>query len=108
MSWTLKRFYRQINKTVCILDPLYHLEPKGVWSSGPQEESEPVDLDQPVFSLVTGKYRHVKRYGGVYPTFYEAKLASDWRELQVKMVKPKPKMARPQWPYGIRTMRWLF
>lgn len=24
------------------------------------------DLDQPIFSLVTGKYRHTKRYGGVY------------------------------------------
>ncbi|PIL34403.1 hypothetical protein GSI_03178 [Ganoderma sinense ZZ0214-1] len=25
---------------------------------------EPEDLDQPVFSLVSGKYRHAKRYGG--------------------------------------------
>ncbi|KAI0643281.1 diphthamide biosynthesis protein [Trametes meyenii] len=29
-----------------------------------QKESEPEDLDQPVFSLVTGKYRYAKRYGG--------------------------------------------
>ncbi|CAL1702605.1 unnamed protein product [Somion occarium] len=28
-----------------------------------ENEEEPEDLDQPVFSLVTGKYRHAKRYG---------------------------------------------
>lgn len=27
-----------------------------------EDENEPDDLDQPVFSLVTGKYRHAKRY----------------------------------------------
>ncbi|KAF9467555.1 putative diphthamide synthesis protein-domain-containing protein [Collybia nuda] len=29
-----------------------------------QEEQEEVDPDQPIFSLVTGTYRHAKRYGG--------------------------------------------
>jgi diphthamide biosynthesis protein 2 len=28
------------------------------------EGDEGGDLDRPVFSLVTGKYRHAKRYGG--------------------------------------------
>ena len=28
--------------------------------------SDTNDPDQPVFSLVTGKYRHAKRYGGMY------------------------------------------
>ncbi|KAI0665615.1 diphthamide biosynthesis protein [Trametes maxima] len=32
-------------------------------SEVPREE-EPEDLDQPVFSLVTGRYRYAKRYGG--------------------------------------------
>ena len=29
-------------------------------------EEEPEDPDQPVFSLVSGKYRHAKRYGGTH------------------------------------------
>ncbi|THH32708.1 hypothetical protein EUX98_g1435 [Antrodiella citrinella] len=31
---------------------------------GPKEGAEPVDPDEPIFSLVTGRYRHAKRYGG--------------------------------------------
>jgi len=30
----------------------------------PDGEDEDGDPDHPVFSLVTGKYRHAKRYGG--------------------------------------------
>ncbi|KAI1789095.1 diphthamide biosynthesis protein [Ganoderma leucocontextum] len=39
---------------------------EGIDSEGLEDGSpgEPEDLDQPVFSLVSGKYRHVKRYGG--------------------------------------------
>ncbi|KAH8105233.1 putative diphthamide synthesis protein-domain-containing protein [Cristinia sonorae] len=32
--------------------------------NGKDDGSETVDSDQPVFSLMTGKYRHAKRYGG--------------------------------------------
>jgi diphthamide biosynthesis protein 2 len=28
------------------------------------DDDEEVDSDRPVFSLVTGRYRHAKRYGG--------------------------------------------
>jgi diphthamide biosynthesis protein 2 len=29
-----------------------------------EQKPEDVDLDQPSFSLITGKYRHARRYGG--------------------------------------------
>lgn len=32
--------------------------------SDAEEQSDEDDPDQPVFSLVTGTYRHAKRYGG--------------------------------------------
>ena len=33
-------------------------------AEGEDGSEEPEDLDQPVFSLVSGKYRRAKRYGG--------------------------------------------
>ena len=33
-------------------------------AEGEDGSEELEDLDQPVFSLVSGKYRHAKRYGG--------------------------------------------
>ena len=32
-------------------------------ADAPAETTDDEDIDQPVFSLVTGKYRHAKRYG---------------------------------------------
>ena len=41
------------------------IHPEVPGASGDENGSgEPEDLDQPVFSLVSGKYRHAKRYGG--------------------------------------------
>ncbi|KAL1943663.1 hypothetical protein VTO73DRAFT_4108 [Trametes versicolor] len=37
---------------------------EGLENAEPHEEDEPEDLDEPVFSMITGKYRHAKRYGG--------------------------------------------
>ncbi|TCD70390.1 Diphthamide biosynthesis protein 2 [Steccherinum ochraceum] len=52
----------------------YVLDFKEILSSSQQQKqqdvqsgedgTEPEDTDQPIFSLVTGKYRHAKRYGG--------------------------------------------
>ena len=49
-------------------------------TNGDHQESEPEDLDQPVFSLVTGKYRHAKRYHsmcirGSHPHLYSTRHA---------------------------------
>jgi diphthamide biosynthesis protein 2 len=33
-------------------------------NKGDEGEDEDEDPDRPVFSLVTGKYRHARRYGG--------------------------------------------
>lgn len=34
-----------------------------------EEDSDEDDLDRPHFSLITGKYHHAKRYGGVQSVF---------------------------------------
>jgi len=36
---------------------------RGPLMTSPDDDEE-ADLDRPVFSLVTGRYRHAKRYGG--------------------------------------------
>ena len=41
-----------------------------------QEEEDGDDPDRPVFSLVTGKYRHAKRYGGEW-FLYAARVRID-------------------------------
>jgi len=33
-------------------------------------DDEEADSDRPVFSLVTGRYRHAKRYGGGYLSYF--------------------------------------
>ncbi|KAJ8469937.1 hypothetical protein ONZ51_g8656 [Trametes cubensis] len=45
-------------------DQLLREHQAGSESAETAEEAEEEDLDQPVFSLITGKYRHAKRYGG--------------------------------------------
>lgn len=49
----------------------YVLDFDEVLARGPPDpspdEGEEDDPDRPVFSLVTGKYRHAKRYGGELP-----------------------------------------
>lgn len=46
----------------------YMLDFDEVLTRGPlmtsPDDDEEADLDRPVFSLVTGRYRHAKRYGG--------------------------------------------
>ncbi|KAK7681839.1 hypothetical protein QCA50_015186 [Cerrena zonata] len=36
-------------------------------TNNPNEENKPDDLDEPIFSLTTGKYRHAKRYHNTDP-----------------------------------------
>lgn len=46
---------------------IFRLNTKSFYPDGDatqQEDQEEADPDQPTFSLVTGKYRHAKRYGG--------------------------------------------
>ncbi|KAH9895870.1 diphthamide biosynthesis protein [Cubamyces lactineus] len=47
-------------------DQLLREHQAGSDSTEATEDAEEEDLDQPVFSLITGKYRHAKRYGGGY------------------------------------------
>ncbi|KAI0350265.1 diphthamide biosynthesis protein [Trametes cingulata] len=61
-SWT--------GRYVLDFDQLLREHQDGLDNAQPQEggEHEEEDLDQPVFSLTTGKYRHAKRYGGATDT----------------------------------------
>ena len=49
----------------------YMLDFEEVLTRGPPvpspDDNEEVDTDRPEFSLVTGRYRHAKRYGGELP-----------------------------------------
>jgi hypothetical protein len=75
MFLTLRDYSLTMRKRVRIPPPLSFnlkrsndLVEDGVVSGAEEDESE--DSDQPVFSLITGSYRHAKRYGGKDFAFY--------------------------------------
>ena len=75
-------------------------------TNGDHQESDPEDLDQPVFSLVTGKYRHAKRYHSMFigvPTHISI-LLTMLTTLQIQNpTRPAPTRPRPLLSSAIRT-----
>ncbi|PPQ91528.1 hypothetical protein CVT25_008796 [Psilocybe cyanescens] len=49
-----------------------------------EDEGTDSDPDQPVFSLMTGTYRHAKRYGGKHDTETEQRLVSDTSAMVIR------------------------
>ena len=62
------RGFRRVRTPVLALTPIWAGAAAAQVNSdvAGNREEEPEDPDQPVFSLVSGKYRHAKRYGGKY------------------------------------------
>lgn len=69
------------------------------------EDQEEIDPDQPVFSLVTGKYRHAKRYGGQCRSFHRGYIIFT-RKQEILHLKDHRKVLLLL-SYEIKIRRWL-